>query len=78
MFLHKVLLIEKELFLKLRDSYSNFSSFAVWRSWEDVADLSVFEDPPIIEQLNNDFVFVAINPAVHNETRNADKSLDFL
>ena len=77
MFIYEVLLMEKELFLKLRDSYSNFSSFTVWRSWEDVADLSVFEDPPIIEQLNNDF-FVAINSAVHNETRNADKSLDFL
>ena len=61
--------MEKELFLRIKDNYSDFSSFAVWRCWEDVADLSIFEDPGIIEGLNTDFVFVALNPAVHNETR---------
>ena len=60
--------MEKELFLKIKENYSEFSSFAVWRSWKDVADLSVFDDPEVIEGLNNDFVFVALNPTAHNWT----------
>ena len=55
--------ITKEQFLELRKNFSKDSSFAIWESENNVSDLSMFDDEDILEELNCNFIFVALNPA---------------
>ncbi len=65
-------MITKTQFEKLRNNYGVYASFAVWDSWENVSDFSMFSNDEILDKLNNDYVFVALNPAKRPESINQD------
>ncbi len=60
-------MITKEQFLELKKNYGVFSSFAIWESVDNVSDISMFGNDEILKEINNDFIFVALNPADHNK-----------
>lgn len=59
-------MITKEQFLELKKNYGVFSSFAIWESADNVSDISMFETDEVLEEINDKYVFIALNPANHN------------
>ena len=57
--------IAKEQFLELKNSFGTYSSFAVWKSIDNVSDISMFDTDKVLNEINNDYIFVALNPANH-------------
>ena len=55
--------MKKEQFRQLRDQFGEYSSFAFWKSENNVGDISMFNDENILEELNDRYIFVALNPA---------------
>lgn len=53
----------KEQFVKIKEKYGEYSSFAIWASHKNVSDTSMFNDEKTCDKLNTDYVFVALNPA---------------
>ncbi len=65
--------ISKELYDKLRESFGMYSSWAIWADAEEnrpksnIGDMSVFNDPNLLEKLNDKFIFVGLNAAEHSD-----------
>ena len=67
-------MISRAVFEELRSKHGKTSSWAIWRPEGDspksnIDDLSIFEDPLILQDLNTTFVFVGLNPADHTDTK---------
>lgn len=57
-------MISKEKY-ELLKKYGYYSSFAIWSSWKNISDISMFDNDDIINSLNDKYIFVALNPAEH-------------
>lgn len=66
-------MITKEQFLELKEKYGFYSSFTIWKSPKDVSDISMFESDEVLAVLNDNYVFVALNPASNQQ--NEDKEI---
>ena len=66
-------MITKEQFLQLKEKFGFYSSFAIWKSPKDVSDVSMFESDNVLMTINNDYIFVALNPASNQQ--NEDKEI---
>lgn len=62
--------MKKEKFELLKSKYGYHSSFAVWKDKDNINDLSVFNDDKIIDELNEKYILVALNPAKRKESIN--------
>lgn len=56
-------MITKEQFEELRRNFGKDSSFAIWKSEENVSELSMFDTDDILKKLNDNYIFIALNPA---------------
>jgi hypothetical protein len=60
--------IQQSQFDEMKRQFGRYGSWAIWSPQAEggkvrsgISDISMFEDPKIIEQLHNDFVVVALN-----------------
>ena len=64
-------MLTKIAYEKLLEKYGKVASFAIWspantgKVTSNVDDLSIFNDPSVINKLNADYIFVALNGAGH-------------
>lgn len=64
-------MVSIEVFEKLKNEYGDAASWAIWSKVgktpkSNIGDLSVFDDPKLLNKLNTKFVFVGLNVADHN------------
>ena len=68
-------MVSRKVFDKLKELYGTTSSWTIWAepvngNWKTkdaVSDMTPFkEEDELIGSLNGDYIFVALNPAVHN------------
>lgn len=70
--------ISKELYDKLRESFGMYSSWAVWADAEDgkpksnIGDMSIFNDPNLLNKLNDRYIFVGLNAAEHEYEKESE------
>ncbi len=50
-------------FNELKTKYGDFSSFVYWNNWKNVDCISFFHNTGIVNKLNNEYIFVALNPS---------------
>ena len=55
----------KETYEILKKKYGDVSSFAIWRSVNNISDISMFNGEEILKKINENYIFIALNPAEH-------------
>ena len=66
--------MKKEQFKQLKKEFGECASFAIWQSQDNVKDISMFDDENIARELNDKYIFVALNPA----ERSASEKVELL
>lgn len=67
-------MIDNDTYIKIKKRYGRFASWAVWSDGdknEGIDDLSIFKSPNILNMLNPNIVFCALNPGGN---RNVDSN----
>ena len=68
--------IKETLYNGLRDSFGMYSSWTIWAEEDEgkpksnIEDMSIFDDPKILDKLNNKYIFVGLNAAKHEHEDN--------
>ena len=71
-------MIERDRYEQLKKESGKVSSWAIWRDPEKdkpasgIGDLSVFDDPGILNRLQPEYIFVGLNAAAHDDPNSAD------
>ena len=59
--------------MKKLNKYIRHSSFAIWSSWKDVKDISLFNDYRFLSRTTSNFIFLALNPSKQDGNTNKGK-----
>lgn len=67
-------MINQETYNDLEEKYKDVASWAIWSPEGDTptsntGDMTVFDNPDLLNLLHSDFVFIALNASVHAERK---------
>lgn len=66
-------MIKREAYEELEKRYGDIASWAIWAPGEDdeessinIEDMSVFDEPDLLDKIHSDFVIIGLNPSKDN------------
>ena len=69
-------MLDEKKYKQLKDEFGEYSSWAIWAREEpnspasNVGDISIFDNPKIIDELHTEYIFFGLNPAEHKDLNN--------